>query len=83
MFSNLTKIMLDHNWDLFSSHLPVAVATNRERLGTDLRALNALRNRLAHPTRPFLPTKADFAFARGMRDSLLPDKWRLPHRLPA
>ena len=75
LFSNLYSI-IEQRWDQFREHLPPAASGDKANLISTLRRINAIRNRLVHPTRTFMPGRADFELAISCRDGLAPGAWR-------
>jgi hypothetical protein len=74
-FIHLTEVV-DKNWILFQGCLPADLVADKKTLLTDLRRLNAIRNRVMHPVRSTPPSEDDFEFVREMRKKLHESCWR-------
>ena len=72
--------IIEHNWSLFEQVLPPDAPSSMLPLQGALHRLKSLRNRIAHPTRPFLPGREDYETTRHWRRVLAIDNWQLPSR---
>jgi hypothetical protein len=71
------KGILERHWPLFVSRLPKTVTIDRKSLLREIERLNAIRNRIMHPTRLHKVTDEDFEFAREMHRKLRLEAWQL------
>jgi hypothetical protein len=68
--------ILDKQWALFSKRLPEETTRDKKQFMKDLEQLNAIRNRVMHPTRLRNIVDDDFEFAREMHRRLREEAWR-------
>jgi hypothetical protein len=76
-FAHLAQI-IDAQWDVFKEYLPRKCASRRGHITTGFDRLRLLRNRLAHPTRLYLPSRPDFELADKFSRDLAMSRWRFP-----
>lgn len=69
--------ILDKQWPLFCKRLPEEVARDKRQFLRDLDKLNAIRNRVMHPTRLHNILDEHFEFARELHRKLRPEAWQL------
>lgn len=74
--------ILHHQWPLFQNRLPKEAASDKKAFLADLKRLNAIRNRVMHPTRLHMISDEDFEFAREMHRKLRLEAWRAPSKDP-
>lgn len=60
-FIHLSEI-IEKNWKLFSVNLPKSFVANKQKLLTDLKKLNSIRNAVMHPVKGKSWDQDDFAF---------------------
>lgn len=75
-FTHLGQI-IDSRWEVLEQCLPKKCASRRQAIVDGLDRLKLMRNRLAHPTRVFLPTRSDFELAEKFSADLAAANWRL------
>lgn len=77
------KEILERQWPLFVAELPKSISQDRKVLLRDVERLNAVRNRVMHPTRLHKVTDEDFEFAREMHRKLRLEAWESSRNLLA
>jgi len=88
-YTSLTHLgeIIAHGWSLFEPHLPLGVASDTFAFQDALAHIKGIRNRLAHPVRPFVPDRSDFVFVTSWGTQMQTPNWRsLPsveHAVPA
>jgi hypothetical protein len=56
--------ILDKRWGIFGKLLPHSLVADKARFLSELVRLNAIRNRIMHPARAYMPAKCDFDFVQ-------------------
>jgi len=69
--------IIEASWSVLGPHLPPDAIVDPPTFSRALRHLKEIRNRVAHPVRPFIPSREDYTFVTTWESRLARRNWRL------